>query len=310
MRLKKQPMTTASGLRPSLRRGQAAKVQTLLLLPVVFVLGAGAGAYLIYRSTHTQDATSQSQPARIQLSENTRAVLQDLKSPVEIRFYSKLGDSDGTGAADAFAGRVDQLLSEYEREAGGKLKITRHNSRSDSDKAAATADGFATFNQDQSQGSFLALAVAQGEQKEALAPLAPEWENALEPDLTRAILRVTSAHSIATHAGANAQAEAAVAEEVKRSIPNFAEVTVEQGRQLLRDTTLQELKAAASEMQAQVQAAQQRLSEAQTNKSEAGQEAAMKELQEIQSAQTQKIKEITARFQAQAAALQRLKAKP
>jgi hypothetical protein len=303
-------MTIPSGRAPCVRNGEAAKVQTILLLPVVFILGAGVGAYWIYRAPQTEPATRETQPASVPLSEHTRAVLHDLKSPLEVRYYSKLDESEANGAVGAFAGRVDRLLSEYEREAGGKLKITRHNSRADSDKAAATADGFAAFNLDQSQGSFLGVVVAQGLQKEALAALAPEWEAALESDLTRTILRVTGAHAIASHATVNAEVEAAVAEQVKRSIPNFADVSMEQGRQILRDAAMQELKAAATEMQAQVQAAQQRLSEAQTSKSEAGQETAMKNLQEIQAAQAEKIKEITARFQAQVAALQRIKEKP
>lgn len=70
---------------PSFKRtaGQAQARVSIVLLILVF-LGLAAGAFWFYRHD----------PARIfggvALSDNTKTVLQDLNSPVEIRFYSLL----------------------------------------------------------------------------------------------------------------------------------------------------------------------------------------------------------------------------
>ena len=71
-----------------------------------------------------------------------------------------------------------------------------------------------------------------------------------------------------------------------------------------------ELKAAATEMQAEVQQAQQRLSRARNDKSEAEQEAAMKQLQQLQAEQAEKLKQIAARLQAQITVVEQLKSTP
>lgn len=285
----------------------SAQTRTVLLVVVCFVLGIGVGAVSIYRVTH-RSSTDAGETGR-SLSEGTKAVLQGLDSPVEIRFYSLLDPVTTSDALRDFAERVDQLLSEYQSEAGGKIKVTRRNSRSESDMDAASADGLRAFNFAKGEGSFLGLTVAQEGQKETLAQLAPEWEPALESDLTRAILRVTRAQSVAARITANTQTDAAADEEVKRSLPNFASVSVEEGKQILREAAMKELKAAMNDIETQIKEARQRLSEAQKNNSEAEQQAAMKQLQQSQMQQTEKIKEIAARLQGQIEALKRIKEK-
>jgi type IV secretory pathway VirB10-like protein len=99
----------------------------------------------------------------------------------------------------------------------------------------------------------------------------------------------------------------AAIEEVKRAIPNFASISLEDGQAILRQAALKEFTAAAKEMDAQVQDAQQQLSEAQNGQSEDQQQAAMKHLQQTQAAQAQKLQQIAARLQAQIAALKKLK---
>lgn len=284
---------------------EAAKAQAILLAVVVFVVGAACGAFWLYRATQARQAPG----TALQLSAGTRAVLSTLKAPVEIRFYSILNSKSTPASMIAFAGRVDQLLTEYEKEAAGKIQVVRRQTDSDSDVAAAAADGIREFVLDQGDGSFLGIAVVQQDQKQALAQLSPEWEPALEADLTRAIQRVDEAQSLTARRETAGRQTTEAAAQVRNSITNLDSVSVEEGRGLLREAALKEFRAAAAEMQAQVQEAQKRLSEAQVGKSEAEQQAAMRELQEIQTRQGQKLKDISARFQAQTTALEQLKAK-
>ena len=293
---------------------EGAKVQTILVVLVFFILGIGVGAFCYYRAARGPSTPTENYEGGSRLSESTRAALKGLGPPVEIRFYSILGQASGSDSLRAFAGRVDHLLSEYQREADGKIKVTRHNSRSESNMDAAASDGIRAFNLDKGEACFLGITVAQQDQKESLPQLSPEWEPALESDLTRALLRVTSAQSVAARVAANAQAnaqgDAEAAEEVKRSLPNLASVSLEEGKQMLRETAMKELKAAMNDIEIQIKEARQRLTKAQSDNSEAEQQAALKQLQQSQAQQAVKLKEIAARLQAQIAALERLKANP
>ena len=241
------------------------------------------------------------------MSDSSRAVLSRLQSPLEIRFYSLLSEADHLVALKAFSGRVDELLSAYEREAAGNIKVVRNVSRSDADLDAASADGIKVFNLNKGEPCYLGLSVVEGDHKESLARITPEWEQALEADLTRAIMRVSGAQSLAALVEAASQAQLSAFENVKRAIPNLETIPVDEGRQLLRDASFKEMKAAAIEMQTRIQEAEQRLVEAQKSKSEAGLALAMKEVQQAHAAQAEKLKEIAARLEAQVTALERLK---
>ncbi len=105
-----------------------------------------------------------------------------------------------------------------------------------------------------------------------------------------------------------ATADPATIEEVKRMIPNFDSVSLEEGTRILREAALKEFKAAANEMQTRLSEAQQRLGQAQSGGSAAEQQAAMKDLQQVQADQTEKLKQIAARSAAQIEALRQLKA--
>ena len=277
----------------------------MLLVLICFLLGIAVGVFWFYRATRRAEVNAGETGAG--LSESTKAVLKALDSPVEIRFYSLIDPATTSDALREFAGRVDRLLSEYEREGGNKIKLVRQTTRSDSAAQSASADGIAAFNLDKGDACFLGVAISSKNQKETLGQLSPEWEAALESDLTRAILRVTGAQTIASRAAATAQAEAVVAEEVKRSLPNFASVSVQEGKQLLRDAAMKELKAAMNNVEVQIKEARQRLEQAQNTGSEAELQAALKQLQQLQAEQTEKLKDISARLREQITALERLK---
>jgi hypothetical protein len=95
-------------------------------------------------------------------------------------------------------------------------------------------------------------------------------------------------------------------EDVKRALPNYASLTVDEGTDVLREAALKEYATAAQELQAQVAQAQDELKEAQ-NKSPADQQAALKHLQQVQAEQSQKLQQIGGQLQTRIAALKQLK---
>ena len=288
------------------RTGEHASARTPLLLLVVFVLGLGGGAFFYSRtlSRGPETLVGGEEPA---LSDATKAVLKHLNAPVELRFYALLAPSNTADALPAFAERVGQLLSAYQREAGGKLTVTRQTSPSDSAAQAATRDGLKVFNLDQGDACFLGIAVVQNTHKEALAQLSPAWEAALESDLTRALVRVASAQPPAPVSAESAQTDLAATTAVNSSIPDPASVPLEEGTRRLRETALKEFQAAVKEMESQLQEAQKQLAQSQKEGSEAEQQAARQHLQQVQTEQTRKVQEIAAQAQAQIAAWGRLK---
>jgi hypothetical protein len=224
---------------------------------------------------------------------------------VEIRFYNLLDKSTVSDATASFAGRMDKLLSAYESAANGKLRVSRINSQAYANVNNAVADGIKEFNSDKSP-CFLGLTVTCGGQKETLASLSPEWEAAVEADVTRAIARVAEA-------GAGLQSAAPVAgnnaglDEVKLSITNLDSVSLDEGKRLLREAALNELAQVTKEMEVRRQEAEQRFAAAVTNQSRSGQEAARDELQRLQVEQTAKLQEIAAKSQQQIQALEQYK---
>ncbi len=286
--------------------GLQPQTRTLLVVLVCFLLGLAMGAYWYYRATnHTLPNIGETDPT---LSESTKTVLKTLESRVNICYYSLLDPASTSDSLRAFAERVDQLLSKYEHEAGSKITVTRYAKLADA--AAASAAGVKAFNLAKGEPCFLGVAVACNDQKETMGQLSPEWEAALESDLTRAIARVTAASS-ARRATPTSESppDAAVVAEVRRLIPNLGSVSLADGKQILRDAALKEIKEATDETQQRVKAAQQRISQAQTGGSEAEQQAALKQLQQVQRKQTEQIKELAARAEVRIQALEQIKSK-
>jgi len=294
------------------RTGTEAHVRGIILAVICLLAGAVLGAVWLYRAAHRSPAVS-NEPTGPQLpvlSDSTLAVLQKLEGPVEIRFYSILDPATVSDSLTAFAGRVDQLLSAYQQAAGDKLKLTRLNSPSNLNPNAPAADGIQVFNLDRGEPCYLGVALVLKGRKESLSRLSPEWEPALEADLTRAIARLLDATRPVPVAApvALSQINTNAVQEVRTLIPDLAAVSVEEGTRILREAALKDFKAAAKEMEAQVKEAEQRLTQAQNGGSDADQQAAMKHLQQVQAEQTEKLKQIAARSKAQIDTLQQLKA--
>jgi hypothetical protein len=305
--------SSANGLGATLgpRTSARAGAQTIVLLLAAFFLGIAISAFLFYSASKHGSAGANGEtggtPA-ITLSDSTRAVLGRLDAPLEIRFYALLDAATVPAPVTVFASRVGQLLSAYQQQAGGKIKVTSVNSQSNAGANAALADGISAFNQDKGDACFLGVTLVLSGKKETLARLSLEWEPALEPDLTRAIARLLDATRPFTSPTAISQINTNALQEVKTLIPDLAAVSVKAGKQILQDAALKDFTAAAQEMQTQIKEAEQRLSQAHSGGSDAEQQAAMKHLQQVQTEQTEKLKEIAAKSKAQIDTFKQLKA--
>ena len=291
-------------------KGEEAGVRGIILALAFLLVAVALGTVWLYRAAHRGPAVSSEEagPQPVALSDTTLAVLQKLDSPIEIRSYSVLDPASVPESAMAFAKRVDQLLSAYQQAAGGKIKLTRFDSRSNLNPGAPPADGIQAFNIDKGEACYLGVALVAKGRKETLPRLSPEWEQALEPDVTRAIIRLVEATRPAAATVASAAADTNAVREVKALIPNLGAVSAEEGTRILREAALKDFTAAATELEAQVKEAQQRLAQAQNGGFDADRRAAMKHLQQVQAEQTEKLKQIAAKSKAQIDALQQLKA--
>jgi D-aminopeptidase len=106
---------------------------------------------------------------------------------------------------------------------------------------------------------------------------------------------------------ASAPPDPAIVAEVKRQVPNFATIPLEQGSQILRAAALRDLQAALSQMQPELKDAEQRVARLEEANSETGKQAALKELQRLQAAQAAKLDEVTTRSSSQIEVLRQLK---
>ena len=296
----------------SFGRNQVGGSKVIVLAALCVAAGFAGGAYWHFKSNpaggDANGAISGTQ-ATGNLSAGTVALLHRLDQPVTIRYYALLDPATVGDDIRAFAQRVDQLLSKYENASGGQIKLTRLTSPA-KDASAASADGLAAFNMDKGDACFLGMALDVAGHKETLPRLSPDWEQALEPDITRTISKLLDA----VHMPANSTAAVApqppsadVIAQVKQVIPDPSSVSLEDGTKLLRDASVKDFSDAATAMTAQLKAAQERLAQAKTGGSEAEQQAAMHDLQQLEAAQTAKLQEIAARSKAQIDAFTQMK---
>ena len=153
----------------------------VILIAVNFLLGAfNARVDLTQGSVYT-------------LSQGTKSILAKLEAPVKIRLYFSQSSSTVPVGLKTFAKRVEDLLREFERAGGGKVVIERLNPEPDSEaEDSAALDGIEGQLTNTQEKFYLGLAVSFLDQKAALPVLAPDREQLLEYDITRAITRVAS----------------------------------------------------------------------------------------------------------------------
>lgn len=284
------------------RTGHQAHARTTLLGLISFVLGVVV-SLLIFRTgnRHTAEPVGTGQPPV--LSPATTSVLQRLNSKITLHFYSVLGTVGATDPMKAFATRMHDLLRAYEQVGNGKIELVLSQTNLDD----AVAAGLHPFSLASGGTGCLGIIVSGDGQKETLGQLSPEWEGAVQFDLTRAIDRLNQLKPAAASPHPVIQNAPATMAEVKKVLPNVDALSLKQGTEMLRAAALRDFASEAQKMEAQVKDARQRLADAQNSNSADEQQAAMKQLQEVQAEQAGKIQEMAARLQAQIAALQLLK---
>lgn len=126
------------------------------------------------------------------LSDGTKSILKRLDTPVEIRYYANDTSDFMTPAEQAYSLRVEELLSEYQKAAGGTVRVKKLNPEPSTDaEDSAILDGLQRGMSQMSGGEiFLGIAVTCVDETETLPFLPARPETLLEYDLTRAIARV------------------------------------------------------------------------------------------------------------------------
>jgi ABC-type uncharacterized transport system len=300
-RVDRSPTTRAAG-----------RLGLLVFVALLLILAGGALWYWRPNRPRMMEAFEAAAPSGV-LSETTIRILAGLDSPIELKLFAPTDVNALPAALGGYVSRVKGLLAEYESAAAGKVRVSKRDPQTDkAAKAAAGAAGIVPFASENGEIVYLGLTVGNGTRVETVAPLAPEWEAALESDISRALSRVTASAAAPARPGAQPPAMAtpidpAISEELLKTFPDLASRSFEEAAQVLRESAFEQFKTAAIEMQAKVQLAQQALAAARQNKSEAEQQAALKAFQEIQAEQANKLKAIAARLQERIVVLQRLK---
>lgn len=269
----------------------------------LFAAGAASSAWW-FLSASSSDPAAQEALTPPALSPATASILRHLNAPLQITFYSLLDGISDDDPVRGLSARVDQLLTRYQELAPGKLAVRRVNSASANAANAALADGLQPFHLAQGDACYLGLVVDCGGRRTTLPALAPQWEVALESDLSRAIAEVD--YPIPAPPSPAPQALAARAA-VQQAIPGLQSVSLEDGSRQLRMAALVQFRETAEAMRDKVSQAEQRLLDAQHGGTQAAQESALHDLQQAQMEQTQKLRDIALESKAQLDALRQLK---
>ena len=243
----------------------------------------------------------------IGLSGDTLDLLRHLNSPVQIRFYSVLPPGSASQPLQDFSQRVDQLLSQFQNANDANVQIIRNISVAGTTADAAATDGIQAFNLDKGEACFLGISVVNGKQKESLPRLQPEWESALSYDLARAIQRVSVPPAPAPLPPEIAKPSPEIVQSINRLIPKISTVSMEQADQIFHTEFMKEYMAAGAEMEAQNNAAQEKVVQARNSGSSDDLAAAQKNLLQVQLAQGERIKRIAADLQTRQAVFRQMK---
>ena len=126
------------------------------------------------------------------LSAGSRNVLAKLDRDVTVKYFVSTSAEDMPMSLKTYATRVEDLLDEYERAAGGHLMIEKYDPKPDSD-AEEWAQRYGVEPQTvQAFGSpiYFGLVAVCGDHEETLGILSPRTESTLEYDVTRLVTRV------------------------------------------------------------------------------------------------------------------------
>ena len=127
------------------------------------------------------------------LSPGTKAILAKVDAPIQIRFYSSQGKDRMPAEIKSYVQTVDDLLSEFRAQAGGKIEIRKLDPEPDSEaEELARVDGIEPQLLRNGEQLYLGLIVEYAPQKSTIPFLSPQREKLLEYDLARAVSEVVS----------------------------------------------------------------------------------------------------------------------
>ncbi len=129
------------------------------------------------------------------LSDGTRKILDRLKdsdTDVVVNYYVSQKGNRLPTQMETYARQVEDMLSEYRAQSGGRLVVKKFDPQPDSEvEDAAKLDGVeAQVNPQNGEPFYLGLSVALEPQKVTLPSLTPDRDRLLEYDLSRAISQV------------------------------------------------------------------------------------------------------------------------
>ena len=167
------------------RRGASKGAAGLVLLAAIVVAADVILANLPLRADLTAERF-------YTLSDGSKAVLGKLEEDVTLKYYVSSSAADMPMQLKTYAARVQNLLKEYERAAGGHVVLEAYDPKPDSD-AEEWAQRYGiepqTVNPFGSPIYFGVVAVC-GDNEQTLAQLSPRTESTLEYDVTRLVTRV------------------------------------------------------------------------------------------------------------------------
>ena len=162
-----------------------------------------AGAILIFVNAILKPVALRwdcTEEKRYTLSQGSENILKHLDKVVSIRFYYSRNASDMPVVLKNYATRVEDLLGEFQRAGGDKIKLSKLNPTPDSDEEdSAVLDGVSGQSLDMFGSGdpvYFGVAVSCGGKTAVLPFLSPESEAQLEYDLARAITEVTAAKKV------------------------------------------------------------------------------------------------------------------
>ena len=162
-----------------------------------------AGAILIFVNAILKPAALRwdcTAEKRYTLSQGSENILKHLDKVVSIRFYYSRNASGMPVVLKNYATRVEDLLGEFQRAGGDKIKLSKLNPVPDSDEEdSAVLDGVSGHSLDMFGSGdpvYFGVAVSCGGKTAVLPFLSPESEAQLEYDLARAVTEVTAAKKV------------------------------------------------------------------------------------------------------------------
>jgi ABC-type uncharacterized transport system involved in gliding motility auxiliary subunit len=125
------------------------------------------------------------------LAQGTKAILNKLDAPIQIRFYYSESLSSMPVFLKNHAKRIEDLLSEYQKYGKGNIEIKKFDPQPLSDaEDSANLDGVEGQMLQTGEKMYLGLAINCLDTKVAIGYLNPERERLLEYDITRAVSQV------------------------------------------------------------------------------------------------------------------------